>query len=273
MMASHNSNPVIVGIDGSTAALHAAQWAVDEALSRDVPLRLVFCIDQEVDVALTDDECRMDLEYAQTCLRAAHEAIDATGQPVKVETAVLQGRPDTNLIEESRQAAMICVGSTGVGRFAKALLGSTAAEVAEHAYCPVAIIRSNPTQQGSRPGMIAVPVGASGDDDRLIDAAVTEAALRGRPVLAVGIWERDFGDTPYDELDRRTARWQESHPDVRIHVTTGEAGIGQFLAEHAEPVDMVVLDAADAVDVTDILGPHTHPFASDPECSVLLVHP
>jgi nucleotide-binding universal stress UspA family protein len=273
MMLSHNINPVVVGIDGSTAALHAAQWAVDEALSRDVPLRLVSCSDQEAAVALTDDQCRLNLEYAQTCLRAAQAAIDATGRPVKVETAVLQGRPDSNLVEESRQAAMICVGSVGIGRFAKSLIGSTAATVAEHAHCPVAIIRSHPTHQAPHAGMIAVPVGVSGDDDHIIDAAVAEAELRGRPVLAVGIWERDFGGTPYDELDRRMARSQESHPDVRIHITTGAAGICQFLAEHTEPVDLVVLGAADAAEVTNIVGPHKHFLAGHPGCSVLVVRP
>ena len=32
---------VVVGIDGSQAAIQAAEWAVDEAVSREVPLRLV----------------------------------------------------------------------------------------------------------------------------------------------------------------------------------------------------------------------------------------
>ena len=32
---------VVVGIDGSQAALDAAIWAVAEAVSRDIPLRLV----------------------------------------------------------------------------------------------------------------------------------------------------------------------------------------------------------------------------------------
>jgi nucleotide-binding universal stress UspA family protein len=32
---------VVVGIDGSQAAVHAALWAIEEAVSRDVPLRLV----------------------------------------------------------------------------------------------------------------------------------------------------------------------------------------------------------------------------------------
>nr|WP_293313996.1 universal stress protein [Mycobacterium sp.] len=37
--------PIVVGIDGSKAALQAALWAVDEALSRDAPLRLLCALE------------------------------------------------------------------------------------------------------------------------------------------------------------------------------------------------------------------------------------
>ena len=72
----------------------------------------------------------------------ASAAVATIGKPVKVETAILRGDPATALIAESRDAAMVCVGSTGIGRFARALLGSTVAELAEAAHCPVAIIRT-----------------------------------------------------------------------------------------------------------------------------------
>ena len=39
------SRSVVVGIDGSHSAIDAALWAADEAVSRDVPLRLVYAID------------------------------------------------------------------------------------------------------------------------------------------------------------------------------------------------------------------------------------
>lgn len=51
--------PVVVGIDGSRAAIHAAQWAIDEAVDRNVPLCLVHVtrvdylrdgLDQEIDL-------------------------------------------------------------------------------------------------------------------------------------------------------------------------------------------------------------------------------
>jgi len=136
MIEIHSGDSVVVGIDGSTAAVYAAHWAVGEAFARDVPLRLVSCVQgpQRSD--------RMTIEYARTCLRAAHAAIDDTAAQVKIETAVVVGDPTAVMISESRHAAMVCVGSVGIGRFAKALLGSTAAGVAEGADCPAAVVRS-----------------------------------------------------------------------------------------------------------------------------------
>jgi len=37
MRSQERVNPIVVGIDGSTAAINAAAWAVDEAISRRVP--------------------------------------------------------------------------------------------------------------------------------------------------------------------------------------------------------------------------------------------
>jgi nucleotide-binding universal stress UspA family protein len=41
MTQLERSKPVVVGIDGSQAAIDAATWAVAEAVSLGVPLRLV----------------------------------------------------------------------------------------------------------------------------------------------------------------------------------------------------------------------------------------
>ena len=50
MAAPFTPPTVVVGVDGSPAATRAAVWAVDEAISRDVPLRLVG-IAEPLDVA------------------------------------------------------------------------------------------------------------------------------------------------------------------------------------------------------------------------------
>ena len=73
MDQSSPSSPVIVGIDGSTAALRAALWAVDEAVSRDTPLRLVHVVPasgHDLDEALAD---------ARDVLHKAWTEVEATG--------------------------------------------------------------------------------------------------------------------------------------------------------------------------------------------------
>jgi nucleotide-binding universal stress UspA family protein len=44
MSNAESPGPVVVGIDGSDAAIGAAQWAAKEAVHQDVPLRLVHVI-------------------------------------------------------------------------------------------------------------------------------------------------------------------------------------------------------------------------------------
>ena len=39
-----DAKSVVVGVNGSRAAVNAAVWAIDEALSRQLPLRLVYVI-------------------------------------------------------------------------------------------------------------------------------------------------------------------------------------------------------------------------------------
>ena len=56
--------PIIVGIDGSQAAIAAALWGIDEATSRAVPLRLVSVM--KLTHGSPDDYDR-DLEHAETC--------------------------------------------------------------------------------------------------------------------------------------------------------------------------------------------------------------
>ena len=131
---------IIVGIDGSGAAVHAAKWAVSEAASREIPLRLIQVIPERPEKTPPDD-INLDRQFAETTLRAATAALHTVEVPVKIETAILQGTSDDVLIDESRHAAMICVGSVGIDRAARKLLGSTTDAVAHKAHCPVAVLR------------------------------------------------------------------------------------------------------------------------------------
>ena len=53
--------------------------------------------------------------WAETFITARHPAIRAIGKPVKLEAAILCGPAGDALVSESRNAALICKSSAGIG--------------------------------------------------------------------------------------------------------------------------------------------------------------
>lgn len=166
---------IVVGIDGSIAAIHAAEWAAPEAAARDLPMALVYVADPvaEDPVANAPD---LELDYGRAALDAARRAVESVDESVKIETEVLRGTIDSTLAELSDGAEMVVVGSVGIGFFAEMILGSTASAVARTAHCPVAIIRA-PHRYAEVPaaGPIVVPV----EGDQHIDAVLGAAFFEG----------------------------------------------------------------------------------------------
>jgi nucleotide-binding universal stress UspA family protein len=264
---------IVVGIDGSQAAIRAAEWAVDEAVSREIPMRLVEVIPQQAAPApfASVGNVRMEVEYAEAALRIAAAAVAAAGKPVKVETAILQGDPAATLIAESLDAEMVCVGSTGIGRFARALLGSTVAELAGAVSCPVAIIRTQQRPPKPDSALIVVAVNDSPGNDDVVEQAIREARLRHAPVLALDVWRQDLGEMPYEELDRRVQFWERHYPSVQFHARAARTGIADFLDVSDSRIQLAVMGSADIDQVANLLGPHSHPILGHAECSVLIV--
>ena len=141
MQDSGTPQSIVVGIDGSRAAIGAALWAVDEAVSRDIPLRLLYAVDHADAEHLEPREAARKLAAADIAVRYAFTAVESTHKPVKIEVEITQGSPVSSLVRASRTAAMVCVGAVGCRHFQPGRVGSTAAAVAAKAHCPVAIIR------------------------------------------------------------------------------------------------------------------------------------
>ncbi len=261
---------VVVGIDGSDAAVNAAKWAVAEAASRNIPLRLIHAIPERQPGEPAGDES-LDIEYGETVLRAASAALHAMGAKVKIEADIVHGSPTSALIDESRHATMVCIGSVGIGQVARRVLGSAAESVAQNAHCPDAVIRTN-REAGEVPsGSIAVVVDESPDNDAVLEYGFKEARLRDAPILALGVWRWGFGEIPYRQLDHRLGRWVAQYPEVHVRPAAARHGAADFLGSTTESVRLAVVSSSDAGNVAGIVGPITPRFGHAGS-SVLVVH-
>lgn len=247
------SKSVIVGIDSSLAAVNAAKWAVAEATSRGLPLRLVYVI--PVGEPPPAGAMQPEPESAETALLRAQYAVHALRKSVDVETVLLRGDPDCVLIDESRDAAMICVGSKPLGYEP---LSPIPAALAQRAHCPVAIIRTDITdiyEPHIHGGLIVVGLDDEPDNEAVVHIAMQEGRLRGATVR---------------QIDGRVDSWVRRYPDVPVEIVA--PGIGPRNKDnHDSAIQLAVVGPADADEITRLVIPDIHPILGYPDWSMLVV--
>jgi nucleotide-binding universal stress UspA family protein len=140
---------IVVGVDHSEGAKEALRFAYEEAQLREETLRAVHAWQLgyigaagiEGSVPVLGAELSEHRAAAKTALDATvRETIPDTGG-VTIERRVVEGAAAAVLVEESRGADLLVVGSRGHGGFAQLLLGSVSQQCAHHAECPVVIVR------------------------------------------------------------------------------------------------------------------------------------
>jgi nucleotide-binding universal stress UspA family protein len=137
---------IIVGIDGSGHSQRALQWAMNEAAIRHLSLSVLTVHPAIVGYfggVLTTPQDLELTERAQAAAKAETDKVLAAldgPHPESVTVKAVHGFPVEELVNASKEADMIVLGSRGVGGFARMLLGSTADQVLQHAHCPVLIV-------------------------------------------------------------------------------------------------------------------------------------
>ena len=274
--------PIVVGVDGSTAAMRAALWAVDEAVSRDVPLHLLCAIEQGDAVKAEATTVGRKLAAAQAAVHRALTATEAVGRPVKIETEIAQGPPIGSLIRASASAALVCVGAFGLRHFRPGRVGSTAEALAISAQCPVAIIRGRQDRPGQpAPGPVVVEVDGSPDNGVLLGAAMDKGRLRNATVRAIICRRTAPGDTGTEDegdraaladLDRRLVRWKRRYPDLRVESVAVRGTLMEYLAHNHRAVDLVMVGANNRQHVRELVGPVGNAVLEKADCSLLIVN-
>ena len=138
---------IVVGVDGSRHAQAALVRAADEARSRGARLRVVTAwhLPALAYAGAFGSAAALDPrgfeEAARVTLAQAVGALGPAAEGLEIETRLRKGHPADVLVEEASGADLLVVGSRGLGGFAALLLGSVSHQCAQHARCPVLIVR------------------------------------------------------------------------------------------------------------------------------------
>lgn len=143
--------PIVVGVDGSDSSIEALRWAVRQAELTHGVVEAVTAWDFPVFHGATGPMPPPDSDATAGALEGRthdrlREAVEETlgpRPPVQVRTEVRYGPAARVLVEASRGAAMLVVGSRGLGGFSRLLLGSVAQHCTQNASCPVVVIRDD----------------------------------------------------------------------------------------------------------------------------------
>jgi nucleotide-binding universal stress UspA family protein len=149
---------IVVGVDGSQESKNALRWAVAEAGLRGAELRVIHAYDFQPtwrhfpygeamtreQVALVQESIQREAaearQHAEGLLASAVDEV--SDGSVKVQTVVLQDHhPAEALVNQSKDADMLVVGSRGRGGFTGLVLGSVSQQCLHHASCPVVVVR------------------------------------------------------------------------------------------------------------------------------------
>jgi nucleotide-binding universal stress UspA family protein len=139
-MHSTNRGPaIVVGVDGSAPSILALRWAGALAPFFKARIRAVTGWQFQIAVGtFTPVVWDPEADARNACSEAIATAFGGA-TPEGLELVIRQGSPARILIDESRRARLIVVGSRGHGGFQGLLLGSVSTTVAEHSKCPVLI--------------------------------------------------------------------------------------------------------------------------------------
>jgi nucleotide-binding universal stress UspA family protein len=131
---------IVVGIDGSEASLEALRRGIRIAHALGTSIEAVTSWRFGGYASVGGEFMDTPEEDARTILKDASTAVFGVNIPDWFTSATREGNADQVLIDASKGAEMLIVGSRGHGGIIGVLLGSVSAICAERASCPVLIV-------------------------------------------------------------------------------------------------------------------------------------
>ena len=257
---------ILVGVDGSAAALGAVRWAARYAALRNAPLTLVHVVDAPLpewfEVATLAGSRQWQEQRARDFISSAIKtAEESTGEcgPVQIDSKVFNSATVPTLVGLSAEVEMVVVGYQGHGGvLARSFLGSVSSALVYHAHCPVAVIHYGEAMIGNAArAPVLVGIDGSPASEAATAIAFEEASRRGVGLVALHAWTdpRVSGskgllqDSKWDAqlseeeetLAERLAGWHERYPDVAIRRRVEIGDPARWLIDASERAQLIVV--------------------------------
>ena len=235
-MAEHTMKyGILVAVDGSAESDAAVRWAADAAVMHDSSVTLVHVVVPVVTSwpvrslqaefnAWQEDNARQVLDQAEKIARASRSESELPD----IRTETMHDYVVPALVDASRHAQMVVVGSRGMGAVGRAVLGSSSSGLVHHVHCPVAIVHADESQAPDRTSPVLLGIDGSPASEPATALAFDEASRRKVDLVALHAWSdvgvypvvgmgwQQYEDEGHEVLAERLAGWQERYPDVHV---------------------------------------------------------
>ena len=250
---------IVVGIDGSEHSERAARWAAQEALAHGRGLTLAYAILPPVTSAAFGPSLPVAMNAIDVIREGAERELARIAETLVIpdlRTIVVMASSSGLLLEASQAAAMVVVGSRGLGGFRDLLLGSTGTQVATHSLCPCVVVRALPNAGANR---IVVGIDASPGSEAALAFAFDEASRHAWTLTVVHAYEIPSYDylvlpDPYQLISATDVASEETrvvseslsgfsstYPDVKVEQRVMRGPTTHTLLEASKDAAMLVV--------------------------------
>ena len=289
---------VVVAVDGSDASKQAVRWAANTANKRGIPLRLassytmpqfLYAEGMVPPQELFDDLQAESLEKIDEARSIAHEV----APEIKIGHTIAEGSPIDMLLEMSKSATMIVMGSRGLGGLSGMVLGSVSGAVVSHASCPVVVVREDSSvNENTKYGPVVVGVDGSEVSQRATEYAFAEAEARGSELIAVHTWmdmqvqaslaglaaaQQQWDDVEREQTEMLIERIQpliDQYPNVPVKKMITRDRPVRALAEACEGAQLLVVGSHGRGGFKGmLLGSTSRALLQSAQCPMMVVRP
>lgn len=292
MTAATNQPAVVVGIDGSDAALGAARWAADFAARHALGLTLLHAIPR-LDwhfATVAPPAATEGSNAGDAALAAAETAVRSTHPDLAIHAAAVKGAVATVLADASESARLLVVGTGAADHRA---LGGHAVRIVHRAQCPVVVWRPPVVKRTGKPLPVVVGVDESEASTRALAEAFDIAAALHAPLTVAHMWDLsaavgmgDLGgqgnmDWPLLDLlqtqqrqrmDALVAPFAKKYRNAHVNKVFDDVSPARGLTDLSREAQLVVVGSHGGGRLADtILGSVSQNLIHHAECPVLVV--